>query len=163
MTGCRCVGDVAISDYRYLIKWVIYLKIPSTTNFLPVNTYISIFAFPVEVVLKQITTCSSVFTATRPWHKLWCQSRRLFQFLRSLRSLSSASVRNGHFLFGLFISFANTSSDFAEKFQSRHNRYDRKNSRFPREVATRERGSKRRNPCRGGGGEIFFRGQIEVK
>ena len=164
MTGCRCVGDVAIS----LSNKVSYLSQDTLNNKLSTCKYLHInFCFSCQSSIK---TGDDLFISiychsTMTKYKFWCQSLRLFQFFRLLRTLSSASVRNGHFLFGLFISFVNASSDFAENFQSRHNRYDRKYSRVPREVATPERGGKRREPCRGrrGKGDFQFRGQFEVK
>ena len=164
MTGCRCVGDVAIS----LSNKVSYLSQDTLNNKLSTCKYLHIsFCLSCQSSIK---TGNDLFISiyshsTMTKYKFWCQSLRLFQFFRLLRTLSSASVRNGHFLFGLFISFVNASSDFAENFQSRHNRYDRKYSRVPREVATPERGGKRREPCRGrrGKGDFQFRGQFEVK
>ena len=162
MTGCRCVGDVALS----LSNKVGYLSQDTLNNKLSTCKYLHInFCFSCRSSIK---TGNDLFISiychsTMTKYKFWCQSVRLFQFFHSLRSLSSASVRNGHFLFGLFISFVNASSNFADNFRSRHNLYDREYSRVPREVATRERGGKERDPCRGGGWEIFFRCQFEVK
>ena len=131
----------------------------STRNYLHIN-----FCFSCRSSIEtgnELFICHSTMTK----YKFWCQSLRLFQFFRSLRSLSSASVRNGHFLFDLFISFVNASSDFAENFQSCHNRYDRKYpySRVPGRSQPAKEAAKTRDPCRVGGGEIFFRGQFEVK
>ena len=140
----------------YLSQDILNNKL-STRKYLHIN-----FCFSCQSSIKTGDDLSiSIYChSTITKYKFWCQSLRLFQFFRSLRSLSSASVKNGHFLFGLFISFVNASSAFAENFQSRHNRYDRQYSRVPQEVATRERDGKRRDPCRGGGGEIFFPGSI---
>ena len=138
----------------YLSQDILNNKL-STRKYLHIN-----FCFSCQSSIKTGDDLSISIYCHSTITKYWCQSLRLFQFFRSLRSLSSASVKNGHFLFGLFISFVNASSAFAENFQSRHNRYDRQYSRVPQEVATRERDGKRRDPCRGGRGEIFFPGSI---